>query len=81
MPGPTETEFFHRAGMDDTPVGQSSKDDPAEVAEQGFEAMMAGKHRAVAESLKTKAQEFANKVTPDSVKAAVHRAMAKPKED
>src|SRR3954465_9290679 len=81
MPGPTDTEFFHRAGMDDTPGGQSSKDDPAEVAKQGFEALMAGRRRVVAESLKTKAQELANKVTPDSVKAAMHRAMAKPKND
>jgi uncharacterized protein len=45
--GPSETEFFHRAGMDDTPVGQSSKDDPALVAEQGFEALMAGKNKVV----------------------------------
>ena len=29
MPGPTETNFFHRAGMDDTKVGSSEKDDPA----------------------------------------------------
>jgi short-subunit dehydrogenase len=79
MPGPTDTEFFHRAGMDDTRVGRSSsKDDPAEVAKQGFEAMMAGKNRVVAESLMTKAQELANKVTPDRLKAAVHRKMAEP---
>jgi short-subunit dehydrogenase len=79
MPGPTDTEFFHRAGMDDTRVGRSNtKDDPAEVAKQGFEAMMAGKNRVVAESLMTKAQELANKITPDSLKAAVHRKMAEP---
>jgi short-subunit dehydrogenase len=80
MPGPTETNFFHRAGMDDTPVGRSDKDDPAEVAKQGFEAMLAGKNRVVAESLLTKAQELANKVLPDQLKAAVHRKMAEPKE-
>jgi uncharacterized protein len=33
MPGPTETEFFERADMLDTTVGQSKKDDPAQVAE------------------------------------------------
>src|SRR3954451_9375104 len=32
MPGPTETEFFERAHMEDTRVGSSEKDDPAEVA-------------------------------------------------
>ncbi|TDD18005.1 SDR family NAD(P)-dependent oxidoreductase [Kribbella turkmenica] len=80
MPGPTDTQFFRRAGMEDTPVGQSdSKDDPAEVARQGFEAMMAGRDRVVAESLMTKAQELANKVMPDKLKAAAHRKMAEPK--
>jgi short-subunit dehydrogenase len=81
MPGPTDTEFFHRAGMDDTRVGQSSKDDPAKVAEQAYEALMAGKKRVVAESLMTKAQEMANKVLPDSLKAATHRKMAEPNSD
>jgi uncharacterized protein len=42
MPGPTETEFFERADMLDTKVGVSDKDDPADVARDGFEAMMAG---------------------------------------
>jgi short-subunit dehydrogenase len=78
MPGPTETNFFHRAGMDETPVGRSDKDDPAEVAKQALEALMAGKDRIVAESLLTKAQELANKVLPDKVKAAAHRKMAAP---
>jgi uncharacterized protein len=82
MPGPTDTRFFHRAGMEDTRLGQSSsKDDPAEVARQGFEAMMAGRDRAVAESLMTKAQELASKVMPDKLKAAAHRKMAEPKGD
>ncbi|MGW1346753.1 SDR family NAD(P)-dependent oxidoreductase [Kribbella sp. NPDC002412] len=81
MPGPTETNIFHRAGMDDTRVGQSSKDDPAEVARQGFEALMAGKDRVVAESLMTKVQELAAKVLPDTLKAAAHRKMAEPKSD
>jgi hypothetical protein len=42
MPGATETEFFERAGMMDTKIGQSKNDDPAEVARVGFEAMMQG---------------------------------------
>jgi uncharacterized protein len=39
MPGPTETDFFHRADMGDTKVGASSKDDPA-----GGEAGLRGPH-------------------------------------
>jgi uncharacterized protein len=42
MPGATETEFFDRADLQDTKVGQSSKDNPADVAEAGFKAMMKG---------------------------------------
>lgn len=78
MPGPTETRFFERAGMEDTPVGQSSKDDPAVVAEQGFEALMAGRDKVIAGSLKTKAQGLANKVIPDKLKTAAHRKMTEP---
>ena len=40
MPGAIETEFFERADMMDTEVGQKEKDDPAEVAQIGFDAMM-----------------------------------------
>lgn len=78
MPGPTETNFFHRAEMDDTKVGSSSKDDPAQVAEQGFEALMGGKDKLVAGSVGTKAQGLANKVLPDKLKAGAHRRMAEP---
>jgi len=80
MPGPTETNFFHRAEMDDTLVGRSQaiKDDPAQVARQGFEALMDGEDKLVAGSLMTKAQGAMNKVLPDNVKAAAHRKMAEP---
>jgi uncharacterized protein len=78
MPGPTETNIFHRAGMDNTPLGRADKDDPAEVAKQAIEALLAGKDRVVAESLMTKAQELAGKVVPDKVKAALHRKVSEP---
>lgn len=78
MPGATETPFFHRAGMDGTRVGRQKKDDPEQVARQGFEALMAGRKKIVAGSVKTKAQGLANRIVPDSVKAAAHRKMAEP---
>jgi short-subunit dehydrogenase len=78
MPGPTETNFFHRAEMDDTKVGASEKDDPAVVAKQGFEALMKGDEKVVAGSLKTKVQGAASKIMPDSAKARMHRGMAEP---
>ena len=78
LPGPTDTNFFHRAEMDDTRVGAGRKDDPAVVARQGFEAMMKGTEKVVAGSAKTKIQGAASKVLPDSAKAAMHRRMAEP---
>jgi short-subunit dehydrogenase len=81
MPGPTDTEFFRRAEMENTKVGQAAKDDPAQVAKQGFDALMGGKDKLVAGSGKTKVQGIVNRVLPDKVKAATHRQMAKPKSD
>jgi uncharacterized protein len=78
MPGPTATNFFHRADMDDTKIGQGTKDDPAQVAKQGFDALMAEKEKIVAGSATTKAQGVGNKVLPDKLKAAAHRQMAEP---
>jgi short-subunit dehydrogenase len=78
MPGPTETEFFERAEMLDTPVGEEEKDDPAEVARQGYEALMAGREKVVGGSFKNKAQTVLGKVVPDSVKAEMHRKIAQP---
>ncbi|MER6349982.1 SDR family NAD(P)-dependent oxidoreductase [Streptomyces sp. NPDC001595] len=79
MPGPTDTDFFHRAGMaQDTRIGTMAKDDPAQVAEQAFRAIVEGERKAVTGSLKSKAQGLAGKVLPDSVKAAAHRRLAEP---
>ena len=78
MPGPTRTEFFDRGNLADTPIGQGPQDDPADVARQGFEALMAGKRRVVAASLMTRVMEAGNKVLPDRVKAAANKVMAKP---
>jgi uncharacterized protein len=79
MPGATETNFFHRAGLDDTKVGADDhKDDPAEVARLGFEALMDGQDRVLAESLKTKVSGLISKVLPDPLKAGLHGKMSEP---
>jgi len=78
QPGPTETNFFHRAGLDDTRVGTSKKDDPADVAKQGFDALMEGKDHVIAGSLKTKAMGAVSKVLPETLNAEQHRKMAEP---
>jgi short-subunit dehydrogenase len=78
MPGPTDTEFFERADMTDTKIGAGEKDDPAEVARDGYEALMAGKERVVSASMKTRVQGRAGRFVPDSLKAKMHREQARP---
>ena len=78
MPGATETNFFHRAGADDTKLGASEKDDPAEVAKEGFEALMAGKDHVVAGSFKNKLQAAAGYALPDPLVAKAHAGMPEP---
>jgi uncharacterized protein len=80
LPGPTDTDFFDRAGMQDTPVDDGPKDDPAEVARDGFKALMAGDDKVVAGSFKNKLQAAGARLLPDTAKAAMHAAQTKPKE-
>jgi short-subunit dehydrogenase len=77
MPGPTETDFFERADMLDTKVGQQKKDDPADVAKTGFNAMMKGEGDVVS-GWKNKLQSAIATVAPSGVMAEVHRGMAEP---
>jgi short-subunit dehydrogenase len=77
MPGATETEFFERAGMLDTKIGQSEKDDPADVAKVGYEAMMSGEGDVVS-GWKNKVMSAAATITPSAVLAEQHRKMAEP---
>lgn len=78
LPGPTDTEFFERANMGDTKVGSSPKDDPAQVAKQGFEALMAGKDQVLGGSVATRAQAAVGRMLPATVGAEQHRKMAEP---
>jgi short-subunit dehydrogenase len=80
QPGPVDTDFFHRAGMDDTQVGQEGKkeSEPGDVAKQGIDALMDGKEHVYAASLKTKVEGTMANLVPGDVKAAMHEKMAKP---
>jgi hypothetical protein len=77
MPGVTETEFFARANMLDTEVGQQEKDDPADVAKAGFDAMLKGEGDVVT-GWKNKLQTTMANVTPASLLAERHRKIAEP---
>ena len=73
MPGPTETEFFERAGLTDTRPGTGPKADPAEVARVGFDAMMKGELKAIV-GLRNRLRVAMSHVVPDT-----HLAEQQPK--
>ncbi|MDB5898464.1 MAG: dehydrogenase/reductase oxidoreductase protein-like protein [Ramlibacter sp.] len=79
MPGPTDTEFFHRAHMDDTKVATDPKMmmEPDEVARIGFDAMLKGEADVVA-GWKNKVQVAMSKVMPAQATAQMHRKLAEP---
>lgn len=80
-PGPVDTEFFDRGDMLDTEVGRSdSKRDPALVAKDGWDALMAGK-ASIFSGWSTKVQGVLANVMPAAVLAEQHRKMAEPKGD
>ncbi len=77
MPGATETEFFDRAGMQDTKIGASKKDDAADVAKTGFEAMLNGQGDVVTGWMNKLQSAIAN-LTPAGMLAERHRMQAEP---
>ena len=77
MPGATDTDFFARAGMLDTKIGAAKKDDPADVAKVGFQAMLDGEADVVS-GWKNKLQAAVANVTPATVLAEAHRKQAEP---
>lgn len=77
MPGATETDFFAEADMLDTKIGSSKKDDPADVAETGWKAMLRGDGDVVA-GWQNKLQTAIANITPAALLAEQHRKMAEP---
>jgi short-subunit dehydrogenase len=77
MPGATDTAFFARADMLDTKVGTDDKDDPVDVAQAGYDAMLRGDADVVV-GWKNKLQTAVANVTPSDVLAEQHRKMAEP---
>ena len=78
MPGPVDTEFFARGDMLDTDVGADpNKSDPADVARDGWDALMAGK-ASIVSGWKNKIQSAVANITPNAILAEQHRKMAEP---
>ena len=82
QPGPTDTDFFRRAGMEDTEVGTKGKhqSQPDEVAKEGIDALLAGKDHVYSASLATKLEGMTANFVPGAVKGAMHEKQAKPLE-
>ncbi len=78
MPGPTDTAFFDRADMQDTVVYSMDKDDPADVARDAIDGLLAGDDHVVAGSVKNKLQAM-TKGAPETVKAAMHAQLTREK--
>ncbi|WP_412465943.1 SDR family NAD(P)-dependent oxidoreductase [Pedobacter sp. KLB.chiD] len=69
LPGPTDTDFFRKADMlDSKAVQEGELADPAEVAKDGYEAMIAGKDMVIS-GFKNKLQVAVGNITPDSMLA------------
>jgi len=83
QPGPTDTDFFHRAGMDNTEVGSKGKEEsqtPA-VARPALDPMFAGDDHVYAASAKTKMEGMMANAIPGAMKGAMHEKMARPLND
>lgn len=81
MPGVTDTDFFNKAGMNESKAVQDKEAmaDPADVAKDGYEALMAGDDRVIA-GFKNKVQVNAANLMPDSSVAHTLYEQQKPVE-
>jgi len=77
MPGATETEFFERADLLDTKIGQQKKQPADEVARSGFEAMMKGEGDVVT-GWSNKLRAAISHIVPDSLLAKQHKGLTEP---
>jgi len=63
--------------MLDTKIGTEKKDDPADVAKQGFDAMMRGDGQVIT-GWQNKLQAAITRITPSDTLAEMHRRQAQP---
>jgi short-subunit dehydrogenase len=81
MPGVTDTDFFNKAGMQNSKAVQdkSAMASPADVAKDGYDALMAGDDKVVS-GIKNKLQVAMSSVTPDTTLAHLVYEQQKPVE-
>ena len=79
LPGATDTDFFNKANMNDAKIVQdkSSLSNPADVAKDGYEALMAGDDKVIS-GFKNKVMVGMSHITPDTMVAHNMNEMQKP---
>ncbi|WP_221393240.1 SDR family oxidoreductase [Dyadobacter sp. NIV53] len=79
MPGVTDTDFFNKADMQESKAIQDPEAmaDPADVAKDGYEALMAGKDKVIS-GFKNKVQIGISNIIPDTVLAHQLNEQQKP---
>ncbi len=82
LPGATDTDFFNKADMEDSKIVQdkSSLSDPADVAKDGYDALMSGKDKVIS-GLKNKAMIGMSNVMPDTSVASMMDKQQEPTDD
>lgn len=80
LPGPTETDFFNKAGAEHTVVYQETDlADPADVARDGYEALHKGESKIIS-GMKNKVQTAMGNFMPDEAVAEQYRKQMEPSE-
>lgn len=71
LPGATDTDFFRKAGMEESKIAQDESNlaDPAKVAKDGYEALMANKDMVIS-GFKNKMQMAMSSISGDEKNAA-----------
>lgn len=79
LPGATDTDFFNKADMQRSKIVQDkdSLSNPADVAKDGYEALMAGKDKVIS-GFKNKVQVAMGNIMPDSTSAHMMNEQQKP---
>jgi short-subunit dehydrogenase len=81
MPPATDTDFFNKAGAMNTVAQEMARSNsPADVAKEGYDALMKGKDKVIA-GFTTKLQAAASHILPDSVVSQATRAQMKDKNE
>lgn len=80
QPGATDTDFFNKADMQESKILDTKLSDPAQVAKDGYEALMSGDDKIVS-GFKNKAMVGMSNVMPESMVADQMNKMQQPREE